>query len=269
MKNANEQSRDLKGHPAFTAAGETIFTNKNLNYQMLDMYDGKTLAGVLGRKLLRRLRIRLGASPLVERTVMYNGVVVFDRNDLNGEGPTVGQDFVRALLELGFKRCANLYEFCSGPGYIGYSLLANGFCEHLTLADINPAAVEKARETAHFNGIEHLVNIYQSDVLEQMPATEHWDLVVSNPPHFLPSAATDTSIRAFDPDWNVHRRFYASVKRFMKPGGHIVMQENIKGSSVDLFRPMIEEGGGRVVTSREGIDVCGRSNGMYYLVSEW
>jgi hypothetical protein len=32
---------------------------------------------------------------------------------------------------------------------------------------------------------------------------------------------------------------------------------------------MIECGGGGVVTWREGIDVCGRSNGMYYLVSQW
>jgi len=243
----------------------TIFENKNINYRILEMYGGRLLAKVILRKLMRRI----WKGPSVERAIMYNGVLVFDKPELHGEGMTVGQDFIRALLELGFRRCERMFEFCAGPGYIGYSILANGFCEKLTLADINPFAVEMAKKTARFNGIEHLVNVYQSDVLDQIPEHEKWDLVVGNPPHFLPRSPHDKNIKAFDPDWRVHKKFYASVKCFMKPDGFIVMQENIRGSTVELFKPMIEGGGGEVVSWKPGIDVCGRGNSMYYLVSQW
>jgi methylase of polypeptide subunit release factors len=227
------------------------------------------LARVLARKAQRRMLRTVGCVTLPERAVMYNGVVVFDTPKLHGEGITVGADYLRALVTLGFTRCDRIFEFCAGPGYIGYSLLANGFCERLTLADINPVAVKMARRTAAYNGIESLVNIYQSDVLDGIPVEEQWNLVVSNPPHFLPRDASDTNIRAFDPDWRIHRRFYASIRKFMKPGGHVVMQENSHGSSEGIFKPMIESGGGTFVTSCPEKDVRGHSNGMYYMVSCW
>lgn len=246
-----------------------MYENKNINLRMIEMYSGRLLAEALVRKLLRKIGRRLGFHPMYERGVSYNGVIVFDSADLHGEGTTVGQDYMRALLELGFKRCERIFEFCAGPGYIGYSLLAHGFCEKLTLADVNPAAVEMARRTAIFNKIEHLVNIYQSDCLDQIPLSERCDLVVGNPPHFLPRDRQHRNIKVYDPEWSLHRRFYDGVKKFMSPGGFVVMMENSKGSNVDIFKPMIEQRGGKFLTWRPGIDVCGKSNDMYYVVSQW
>ena len=247
----------------------TIFVDKNINYRLLERYPAKALTRVLLNKIARRVIRYIRIMPPLQRAVLYNGLLVFDSADLDGEGTTVGQDFCRVLLELGLQRCERIFEFCAGPGYIGYSLLANGFCEKLTLTDINPKAIAAARKTAEFNKIEHLVNIYQSDVLSQIPESEQWDLVVGNPPHFLPGSERDVNIKAYDPGWEVHRRFYSSVRKFMKPKGYIVMQENVRGSYVDLFKPWIEEGGGRLVTSRPGINICGDSNSMYYVVSQW
>ncbi len=247
----------------------TIFVDRNINFRMLERYPAKLLARVLFNKVARRVMRHITAIPPVERAVMYNGVLVYDSSDLDGEGTTVGQDFCRVLLELGLKRCERIFEFCAGPGYIGYSLLANGFCEKLTLADINPKAITAARKTAEFNKIGHLVNIYQSDVLDQIPETERWELVVGNPPHFLPTTERDVNIKAYDAGWSVHQRFYASVKKFMEPNGYVVIQENVRGSSVEHFTPWIEQGGGRLITSLPGIDVCGESNSMYYVVSQW
>lgn len=249
------------------------YEDRNLNMLSLERYPTKLLAKVLAKKIGRKLGMVLGKPNNyhrpIEGAVMYNGVVVYDKSNLNGEGHTVGQDYIRALLELGLKRCEWIFEFCSGPGYIGYSLLANGFCDKLTLADINPEAVTIVRKTARHSKIEHLVNIYQSDCLEQIPTQERWDLVVSNPPHFIPRGPQDTNIKAFDPDWSIHRRFYSQVKQFMKPGGLVVMMENSKGSEVDIFKPMIEVGGGKFVTWKPGVDICGKSNIMYYVVSQW
>lgn len=239
-----------------------------IHVRMLDeMYDGRTLTKVLYRKLQKRLYG--GPRSRIEAVAFYNGLTVFDRKELHGGGLSFGQDFGRVLLQFGLKRSGRLFEFCAGPGYIGYSLLASGFCEQLVLADVNPLAVAVAKHTAQYNEIEHLVTVYLSDVLDGIPAGERWDLVVGNPPHYLQEGADDNDIRSVDPEWSIHRRFYASVGRFMRPGGHVVMMENARNSSVELFEPMIRAGGGRIAATLPGTDVSGRENGLYYLMSQW
>lgn len=258
----------------------SAFKNKNINYKLLEAFPGRDLLIALFKKYFRGLKYKFGFSKKkdfgYERAVNYNGLVVFDRPEFHGEGITIGQDYVRALLELGFKRCENIFEFCSGPGYIGYSLLAQGFCEKLTLADINPLALEMTRKTAKYNNIEHLVNIYESDVFDNIPETEKWDLVVSNPPHFpleMKMGNTEegeVNLKAYDEGWELHKKFYRDLKKHIKPGGHVVIQENTQGGmDLETFRPMIEENGGKIIDWVQSKDVTGKTNPMYYLVSQW
>lgn len=221
------------------------------------------------KAFLKSLKRRLiGSRERFEAAAVYNGLAVFHREGLNGGGPTHGLNVPRVLLELGLKRCDRLFEFCAGPGYIGYNLLANGFCEHLVLADINPVAVEAAKYTAKFNGIEHRVTTYVSDCLSQIPADERWDMVVGNPPTLLPGGRED-DILSNDPDWKVHKSFYASIKRFMKPGGHVMMVEDRGFSAPELFEPMILNGGGKLVATLPGKNLRGQDFEKYYMLSEW
>lgn len=233
---------------------------------LAEMYPASTLVRILLKKGAKKL---VGRNQSLEPVVFYGGLAVFHRPGLHGGGLAFGQDFTRVLLELGQKRCESLFEFCSGPGYIGYSLLANGFCDRLTLADVNPVAVEAAVFTARYNGIAHRVSVHLSDGLRQVPAEERWDLVVGNPPHFLPKRSGDDSLLMFDPDWAVHRNFYSSVGRHLQPGARVVLVEARDGSTPETFAPMIESGGGKLVATVAGTDLAGRENGYYYLVSEW
>ena len=230
------------------------------------LHRGKPVLKALLRKLLRKVR---GPTKRITPVVVYNGLVVFDRFDLYGEGIFYETEFYKALLLLGVTPCEHVFEFCAGPGYIGYSLLAYGFCRKLTLADVNPVAVEAARRTARYNGIEKLVNIYLSDGLKQIPETDKWDLVIGNPPNISPSSENAKSdLIHYDPGWQLHRGFYSSVKRFMKPGGRVLLKEKPRTGSVDLFAPMIRAGGGRVVATNLRTDFR-RNPSEYYLLSEW
>jgi predicted RNA methylase len=235
-----------------------------------EMCDGRMLGRLLARKLGRKVVPRLRAKQDIETVVTsYGGIAVFDRPELHKGGMSFGQDFPRVLNELGVGRRPRMFEYCAGPGYIGYSLLAAGWCETLALADVSPNAVAAARRTAAFNHMEERVAVYESDALDQIPADERWDLVVSNPPHFLPDAQGTEDIQVFDKDWAVHARFYESVKRHMEPGGLVVMVENAAGSDPRLFEQMIRAGGGLPVTVHAGTDVHGQPNGLYYQVSAW
>ena len=235
-----------------------------------EMCDGRMLSRLLARKLGRMVAPRLLAKQGAESVVAsYGGIAVFDRPELHKGGMSFGQDFPRVLNELGVGRCSRLFEYCAGPGYIGYSLLAAGWCETLALADISRDAVSAAARTAEYNRLDERVSVYESDGLDQIPADERWDLVVSNPPHFLPDVEGTDDIQVFDRDWKVHGRFYESVKRHMNPGGLVVMVENASGSDPRLFEQMILAGGGRPVTVHAGTNVHGHPNGLYYQVSEW
>jgi len=141
-----------------------------------------------------------------------------------------------------------VFEYCAGPGFIGFSLLAHGLCDRLTLADINPEAVRAVRATIAENHLEDRVKVYESDCLDHIPESERWDLVVSNPPHFDGDHQDyREAIRLVDPGWQIHHRFYRDVKKFLNPGASIIFQENSHATSHEDFVQMIHDNGLTVV----------------------
>lgn len=175
--------------------------------------------------------------------VKYNQISVSYLPELDGGGMTFGQQYLGVIREkLG--HVGHVFEFCAGPGFIGFSLLANGLCDRLTLADVNPAAVNAVRTTIRENHLEDRVSVYQSDCLDDIPATEKWDLVVSNPPHWDgDDEAYKKSIRLVDPGWIIHKRFYRDVKKFLNPNASIIFQESSHATRREDFEPMIKESG--------------------------
>jgi hypothetical protein len=235
-----------------------------------EAFSGRALGRLLAGKLVRKLTHGRLAPHWAESIVAYYGeIAVFDKPGHHMGGLAFGRDLPRVLNELGIGRRERLFEFCAGPGYIGYSLLAAGWCESLVLADIDPDSVSTARFTAAHNDLEERVVVYKSDALDQIPASERWDLVVANPPHFLPQPAQAPDARVFDPGWDLHRRFYGSVARHMNPDGLVIMAESQGGSDPELFAEIIRDGGGQPLAAHPGTDIRGRPNGVYYQLSKW
>ena len=175
--------------------------------------------------------------------VQYKNIRVAYHPALDGGGMDFGQEFIW-VLEQKFGRVGHLFEFCAGPGFIGFSLLAHGLCERLTVADINPQAVEACRATVKQNALESKVSVYQSDCLDEVPQSEKWDLVVSNPPHWR--SGEDAYVRdkrMWDPELRIHEKFYRSILPYLRPGGAILMQENGSATNAEDFLPMIERNG--------------------------
>lgn len=188
-------------------------------------------------------RVRRALQPW--RYVTYGDVRVHYKRFLDGGGSAFGQDYIPFLRDRGMPRQARVFEWCAGPAFIGFSLLGFGLCDTLCLADVNPDAVRACRRTVAENGLARRVAVYRSNNLDDIPASEHWDLVVGNPPHF--DWAQTGEARFGDTGWNIHRRFFQSVGQFLKPKGVILIQENNHGSTVETFRQMIQEVGFSIV----------------------
>lgn len=180
----------------------------------------------------------------------FGGVRVHFKKDLDGGGSGFGQEYISYLRNRGMPRQHRVFEWCAGPGFIGFSMLGNGLAETLCVADINPAAVAACRRTIKDNGLGERAVVYLSDNLADIPVSEKWDLVVSNPPHFVDDFHGE--LRGHDPDWRIHREFFAGVRHYLKPGGMLIIQENNRGSTIETFRGMIEEAGLHVVF----VDYC-------------
>lgn len=182
------------------------------------------------------------------KSVEYNGIVVYYTTDLQGGGQGYGYsaylDFLKGCPPVG-----RVYEWCSGPAFIGFSLLAHGVCESLCLSDINPEAVEVCKKTVEANGLHDKVSVYLSDNLHDIPEGELWDLVVGNPPHFSEPKKGPLALRSFDFEWETHRVFYSQLKQHLKDDGLALILENngeesvFEGSSYETFIPQIRAGG--------------------------
>jgi methylase of polypeptide subunit release factors len=181
------------------------------------------------------------------QTVKYRDINVRFLPYLDGGGRGFGQQYLRVIKEkLG--RVNHVFEYCAGPGFIGFSLLAHGLCDKLTLADINPDAVECVKKTIKDNHLENKVSVYLSDCLKSIPSTEKWDLIVSNPPHW-PSTEEKykENIRNFDPGLRIHQDFYDDIHKFLNPDGSIILQELGDATTDKDFTKMIEDNGLKII----------------------
>ena len=78
------------------------------------------------------------------------GICVFFTADLYGGGIRLENDYIKFVKER-YGQVESLFEWCAGPGYLGYSMLAHGITKKLCLADINPKAVQYANKTCKEN----------------------------------------------------------------------------------------------------------------------
>lgn len=170
----------------------------------------------------------------VQHIWRYGGIDVIYDSAVDGGGMRYAPPLV-SFIKNRFgadRRFGTVFEWCSGAGFIGFALLAEGLCDSLCLADINPAAIDCVNRTIDANQLQNKVRGYVSDNLMSVPKSECFDLVVGNPPSFcaINSAhpwyeAFKGDIRGNDPDWRIHAGFYDQIAPFLRPDAYILNLE--------------------------------------------
>ena len=171
---------------------------------------------------------------------------VFYHSWMDGGGTWFGQEYVDIIRERYsgrvFERC---YEWCSGPGYIGFNILDHGLCGSLCVSDVYQPAIQAIHETIKNNKL-HNVSAYATGTVGQLPENEKFDLVVANPPHFLTCPGDENYQRiAVDQNWTAHQEFFENIGQHLLPDGIILLQENQSGSMnrEQDFAPFIDAAG--------------------------
>src|SRR5436190_779488 len=89
----------------------------------------------------RKLRHAVGRLVPNRRRIWRSaGIEVVYRLGLDGGGTMAAEHFVRFIKTSNGRWPAKFeraFEWCSGPGFIGLTLLGEGVCDHLCLGDLN------------------------------------------------------------------------------------------------------------------------------------
>ena len=175
-------------------------------------------------------------------------ITVFYTDDTEGGGQHFGQDFISKIkIKYPNRKFSKVFEWCSGPGFIGFSLLSHGICDKLCLTDLHNPALELLDQTINYqeNNCSDLVSTYLLKDMGLLPAHEMFDLVVSNPPHYNKNVSQLENANRIcsDINWQSHKNFFNNIKSHLMPNGIILLQENYKGSTPDSFKSFIDNSG--------------------------
>jgi methylase of polypeptide subunit release factors len=168
------------------------------------------------------------------KTTGKHGINVYYDSWMDGGGMWFGQDYIEVIANRYphrvFDHC---YEWCSGPGFIGFGLLDHGICNGVCLSDIYTPAIDRVKETIMKlpEPLQNRASAYATSSVAGLPIIKQFDLVVANPPHFLTCPGDDTIQRIkVDQNWAAHQDFFVNIKQHLMPNGVILLQENQAGS---------------------------------------
>ena len=226
----------------------------------------------------------------IEYIFRVDGSDIFYTPETNGGGDYFFGEYLNLVME-NYGRVHHLMEWCSGPGFIGYGMMACNVCDHLTLLDKFEPAVEVAKKTAENSFIKTIdlvdtekvyhrrvfprTTIYHSDTCSVL-SDYKLDLVVGNPPHFeckedaikalsklggTPLFNDHLSEILLDPNWDAHRDMFKEVSTRLSDNGTICLQLHSGGSSADTFRSMVEESGMRITATFNSVQY----DDIYYM----
>ena len=165
---------------------------------------------------------------------------VFYEKRFDGGGTTFGfNSITKSNIINKIQDQGDVLEICSGPGFIGYTLLKYNKANRLVLSDINSEVRDGIETTNRFNNLK--VEFIQSDCFDSMEDSNKFDTIVSNPPHFKTERpngyrSSEEKLISLDYDMQFHKKFFESAHRYLNPNGKIVLIENCDGVTEEDIR---------------------------------
>jgi hypothetical protein len=186
-------------------------------------------------------------TPKFDQKINLSGLNIYYDRELECGGP-FQHEFFKQLLRNNFsnRKFNNCLEWCSGPGFIGYSLLGSRLVSNLVLADIYKPALDCCEYTRNkiAGPLKERISTRHISSVSQLPDSDKFDLVVGNPPWFDSFSTIPSRNRVeTDKEWQTHRDFFKNIKQHLAEDGVIILCEALSGSNALTFNDMIRDSG--------------------------
>ncbi|MDO4449924.1 MAG: 50S ribosomal protein L3 N(5)-glutamine methyltransferase [Moraxella sp.] len=122
-------------------------------------------------------RVLIPRSPIAE-LINKKFYPYFDVDDVNK-----ANFFKHGLQELQLSPPERILDLCTGSGCIAIALATAFPDANVDGADIDKDALEVAWTNVEHHGLEHQVNLLESDLFAKIPAENQYELIVTNPPY--------------------------------------------------------------------------------------
>lgn len=150
--------------------------------------------------------------------------------------PTPMSDlFGRALLEE-VQSTDRVLDMGTGSGV--NAILAASEATDVVAVDINPFAVNCAKQNAQRNGVAGRVRIFESDVFSDVDGK--FDLIIFDPPFRWFAPRDIREVATADENYRALRTFFRQVRQYLNPEGRILLFFETSGDS-DYLHQLIEK----------------------------
>lgn len=174
-----------------------------------------------------------------------NNIKISYEPHLDGGGTTFGINALDSENVKKFIKKGRVMEMCSGPGFMGFHLLGQGYCNELYLIDVNSENLKHINETIRLNNLNN-VKFIESNGFNKLVGEPNIDVIISNPPHFKTLRPEgyrfdNEKLLSLDEDMNFHKEFFKNVKKHLNKDGVIILVENTEGVTEEDIREMTED----------------------------
>jgi len=151
------------------------------------------------------------------------------------------------------KENLRILDIFSGSGCIGVAAAKKLPSANVDLSDIDSRAVRQIKINLEINDInKNRVNIFKSDIFNDIPAGNSYDAILANPPYIDPARIGEVQRSVLDYEPRVALfsggggtdtidKFLKEAKNFLKVRGFIYME--FDKSQANAIKKMVEAGG--------------------------
>jgi methylase of polypeptide subunit release factors len=174
-----------------------------------------------------------------------NNIKISYEPHLDGGGTTFGINALDSENVKKYLKKGRVMEMCSGPGFMGFHLLGQGYCDELYLVDINSENCQHINETITLNNLNN-VKFIQSNGFNELVGESNIDIIISNPPHFKTLRPEgyrfdNEKLLSLDEDMNFHKEFFKNVRKHLSKDGVIILVENCDGVTEEDIREIVKD----------------------------
>jgi methylase of polypeptide subunit release factors len=174
-----------------------------------------------------------------------NNIKISYEPHLDGGGTTFGINALDSENVKKYLKKGRVMEMCSGPGFMGFHLLGQGYCDELYLVDINSENCQHINETITLNNLNN-VKFIQSNGFNELVGESNIDIIISNPPHFKTLRPEgyrfdNEKLLSLDEDMNFHKEFFKNARKHLSKDGVIILVENCDGVTEEDIREIVKD----------------------------